>query len=165
MRLAVEPMSTTRLLSALLALLATVSCSSSKNCLFYLGSNNTAVHESDITLSQPATTADAQICLDDDECLGLSFGATVPGEAGCITAGGVEIPGNFCVTPITTDTLHVGGNLVTSERQPLRPPATVRLTITDHESGEVLFDEKRNAHAIDFKDDGCHTKWSAEVTF
>jgi len=67
---------------ALLALLSGVSCVG-RSCDASLRLNPTTVHESDITLSQPATTADARLCLD-TVCRSTSLDTTNSGQKSCI---------------------------------------------------------------------------------
>lgn len=144
--------------SGLLALLSGVSCVG-QSCDASLRLNPTTVHESDITLSQPATTVDARFCLD-TACQSTSLDTTNSGQKSCI--GGFGISPGFCLTPLTPDTLHIGGSLSTGEGP--SPPSSVQLTITDPETGTTLFDRKSRVSVHDFDDEGCHTTWSAEAT-
>jgi len=145
-------------LSGLLALLSGVSCVG-RTCDMSLRLNPTTVHDSDITLSQPAATVNAQLCLD-TTCQSTSLDTTKSGQSSCIRDLGIS-PG-FCLTPLTPETLHIGGIVLTGEAP--SPPSSVQLTITDPETGATLFEKKSRISVHDFDDEGCHTTWSAEAT-
>jgi len=143
--------------SGLLALLSGVSCIG-RDCDLSLKQNPMTVHESDITLSQPATIVEARFCVD-TTCQSTSLDTTNLGQKSCFDFS--SSPG-FCLTPLTPDTLHIGGSLSTHEGPP--PPSSVQLTITDPETGATLFDRKSRVSVHDFDSDGCHTTWTAEAT-
>ena len=117
------------------------------------------MHDSDITLSQPADTVNAQLCLD-TTCRSTSLDTTNTGQKSCIRD--LRISPGFCLTPLTPATLHIGGILLTSEAP--FPPSSVQLTITDPETGATLFDRKSPVSVHDFDSDGCHTTWRAEAS-
>lgn len=146
-----------RWVAGLFVLLANVSCIG-RSCDASLRFNPMTVHESDITLSRPATTVDARFCM------GTTCRSTpldVVGQS-CIRLNDFGVSDGFCLTPLTTHTLRVGGSLMVDEGQ--SPPSFVQLTITDHESGETLFDKKSGVSVHHFDDSGCHTSWDADTT-
>jgi len=124
--------------SGLLALLSGVSCAGGRMCDASLKMNPLTVHESDITLSQPATTVDARFCLD-TTCRSTSFDATKAFKKACIE-GDLGSSRAFCLMPVAPDTVRIGGSPLIGEGPP--PPSSLQLTITDTETGTTLFDKK-----------------------
>ena len=122
---------------------------------------NEALLSGNASLGREATLVDVQLCVD-DVCHEGPIDLSAPdGGAPCLNWDGLS---HVCLTrsddsgAITVDAVAEFAPNVTPH------DASVRLVVTDHDTGGTLLDETRSTTHEITREDNCHRCWQAKAT-